>query len=81
MKSRINPGDIVRIVFHDHAAGAGIEKGVLTFECFGRISSIESTHYNLCTWGYVPESLSESDSNCEYLHIVKNAVISITRLK
>jgi len=80
MRSKIKKakvGNIVRIVFLDHATGAGEQKGVITFECFGRILSEDKLHYNICHWGYLPEDTEAIDSNCEFHHIVKAAIVSL----
>jgi len=74
-------GDIVRIIFNDHAQGSGYAPGVLQFECFGRIAGITKTHFDVCTWGYLPGHLQEADDNCDFTHIVRGAIISIKVLK
>jgi hypothetical protein len=74
-------GDMVRIVFIDHCSGSGYESGVLEFETFGRIAGITKTHYDICNWGYLPDSRAMADDNCEFVHIVRKAIISIKVLK
>lgn len=81
MTKKVSIGDVVRVVFLDHCTGKGPDAGLITFECFGRVLGIGKKHYDICNWGYLPEAAEPVDTNCEFMHILKGAVVSIERLK
>ena len=75
-------GDVVQIVFWDHAQDA---KDALLFEVFGRVTSITKKAYRIHYWRYVSDVDRASDDNTreneECYCIVKSAIESIKRLK
>ena len=80
-KKRPTVGDIVEIVFLDHAENS---KDVLLFEVYGRLIKITSKGYLVKSWGYVREVDQAADSNTDnenWYAIVKKAVQSIRVLK
>lgn len=73
-------GDIVHIVFLDHAEG----DDPMRFEVFGRIYKITRWAYSVRTWGYVSDVDRAGDSrtdNENVYSIVKKAVESIKVIK
>lgn len=74
-------GDIVNIVFWDHAENS---RDALKFEVIGRISSITKMAYMVRCWGYESDIDRASDgnvSNENWFAIVKSAIESIKVLK
>ena len=74
-------GDIVHIVFLDHAENA---RDALRFEVIGRISSITKLAYMVRAWGYdndVDRAADANPSNENWYAIVKSAIESIKVLK
>ena len=80
MKSEV--GDIVRIVFLDHAQGS---EDSLRFEVFGRLDKITKSSYIVTSWRYVDDIDRVKDHNVrhneETFAIVKKAVESIQSLR
>ena len=81
-KKRPSVGDIVEIVFWDHAENS---KDALLFEVFGRITGITRKAYIVRSWGYQNEVDRAGDGNAcaneNWYAIVKKAVDSIRILK
>jgi hypothetical protein len=75
-------GDVVAVVFWDHANGG---KDALRFEVFGRITDITKNAYRIDHWRYVDDIDRASDDNTknneDWHWIVKKAIESIKRLK
>jgi hypothetical protein len=72
-------GDIVHIVFLDHASYSGMEeKGALEIECFGRIHAVTKHTYELVAWTPLTE---EHEHNAECYSIVRSTIKKIKRLK
>jgi len=74
---RPSEGDLVRIVFWDHAENA---RDALKFEVIGRLFDSTKIAYKIRCWGYVEDVDRAGDDNtaneCSYA-IVKKAVESI----
>ena len=81
-KKAVKVGDIVHIVFLDHAENS---RDSLKFEVFGRVFGVTSTAYLIYSWAYVnPVDLAgdnNSDVNQHSFAIVKSAVESVRVLK
>jgi hypothetical protein len=80
-KKRPVIGDIVEVVFWDHAENS---KDALLFEVFGRIMGITSKAILVRSWGYVKEVDRAGDGNTDNENsyaIVKKAIDSIRVLK
>lgn len=76
-KPRIREGDIVRIVFWDHAEG---EDEVLMFEVFGRVAKVSRRHYTVDSWGYADRTGIDRENereNIKTFNILKAVVESI----
>ena len=74
-------GDIVHIVFWDHAENS---KDVLKFEVFGRLIGITKVAYQVRSWGYVSDVDRAGDSNSDNENtfaIVRKAAESIRIIK
>ena len=77
---RPSVGDIVHVVFLDHAENS---QDVLLFEVIGRLSAITKKGYTVRCWGYVKDLDRAGDQNVENetsYAIVKAAVESIVVL-
>jgi len=75
-------GDIVHIVFWDHAQDA---KDAMQFEMFGRITDITKKAYKIHYWRYVNDVDRVADGNTKENEdcycIVKAAIDSIKKLE
>ncbi len=73
-------GDIVHVVFYDHADFEATELtgDPLRFEAFGRLVEESPLDYRIATW-HTPSSVA--DPNGEYYSIIKGAIESIRVLK
>ena len=74
-------GDLVQIVFLDHAENSD---DALKFEVVGRVHKITKTAYLVRTWGYVKDVDRAGDGNTDnenWYAIVKSAIESIKILK
>ena len=80
-KTKPKVGDIVQIVFWDHAESSN---DVLLFEVIGRIFNITPKSYGIKSWGYVTDVDKARDSNEENetrFAIVKRAIDTLRVLK
>lgn len=81
-KTKPKVGDIVRIVFFDHAQSSD---DALLFEVFGRVEQITKTAYKVYHWRYVNELDRAKDHNTRHNEdcyaIAKGVVQSIDILR
>ena len=80
-KPAIKIGDIVRVVFLDHAENS--DKAML-FEAIGRLTKITRTEYVLYFWSYVNEidrARDDNKDNENCFAIVRKAIVSAKRLR
>ena len=76
-RPRIKRGDIVHVIFWDHAQNS---KDALKFETFGRVTDITRKAYRIHTWKYVEEGKTRK-ANEDYNSIVKSTIEYIKVLK
>jgi hypothetical protein len=74
---RINVGDIVRVVFMDHAQG----EEALEFEVFGRVYSKDRKNIHVVCWGYAAVADREVDDNVHSYTIVRATIKTLEKLK
>ena len=75
-KPRVREGEIVQVVFWDHAEGSD---DVLRFEVFGRVVKVGKRHYTIDSWGYADGQAVDRESerdNLKTFNILKSAVDS-----
>ena len=80
-QKRPKVGDLVEVVFWDHAENS---KDALLFDVFGRLTSITRKAYIVRSWGYQKDVDRAGDGNTDnenWYAIVKKAVDSIRVLK
>lgn len=81
MKNPIKVGDVVQVVFYDHAQ----DSDALLFEAFGRVGEITKNAYKVYHWRYVNDVDRAADNNTrhneDFYAIVKKAIVSIKRLR
>lgn len=81
-KPKVVVGDVVHLVFWDHAQDS---KDALKFEIFGRLTGITKKAYRVHYWRYVDDVDRAADDNKKENEdcycIVKSAVESIRKLK
>ena len=78
---RPSVGDVVHIVFLDHAENS---KDALEFEVYGKLFEITKSAYKVRVWGYVNDVDRATDNNTDnenHYAIVKRAVKEMRVLK
>ena len=81
MKQKVKVGDIVHVVFWDHAQDS---KDAMLFEIFGRVVGITRKAYEIYFWRYVNDVDRVKDDhpdNEDSYAIVKSTIESIRKLK
>lgn len=76
--AKVAIGDIVRVVFDDHAEVSDHNPEPIVFEVFGRILSKNKRSIVLSTWSY--SGSSEVDSNTVQYTLLCSAMVSMTKL-
>lgn len=81
-KQKTKVGDIVHVVFWDHAQDA---KDALKFEIFGRLTEVTKKAYKIHYWRYVDDIDRAADDNRnnneDCYCIVRSAIESVRVLK
>jgi len=80
-KKRPAVGDLVEVVFWDHAENS---KDALLFEVFGRLIEVTKKAFIIRAWGYVKDVDRAGDGNSDNENsyaIVKKAIDTIRILK
>lgn len=83
--AKIAVGDIVRVVFDDHAeVEPSHVSDPVVFEVFGRILSSNRRSVNIATWLYAEcngdSNIGTVDANCVVYTILRSCMISMHRL-